>query len=162
MSISISPDSKRKSRIQSSEALKSIMTEKKKIHRLFEKKIPRVIAKSIKLKNKPSLNLQTLNTLNTETSFYIRTQSSPIKKKPSLHNDNDDFTQSLQRRMNKTSEKFASWSKITNKAARIRARAATPDIFYKALSTVFKEPKKKSFDKNLSGPKVSRIILYDS
>ena len=150
------PDDKRKLRIQSSEALKNIMSQKRRIHRLFEKKIPKVVAKSFKFKNNPSLNL---NNLPTQTPLYIQTQSSPIKTRSSLTNANDDLTDSLNRRVYTTSVKFTSWSTIQKNSARIRGKAATPDFFYKALNTVFKEPKKNISNKKLPGPKVSRIVL---
>ena len=156
MSISISPEDKRKLRIKSSEALKSIMTQKRRIHRLFEKKIPRAIARSVKSKKKPSL---ILSNFRTETPFYIQTQSSPLKQKSSSNSFNEDPAESLKRRLDRTSLKFASWSKIKTNAARIRSKTSSSDIYHRALNTVLKEPKINSSSKKFAGPKVSRIVL---
>jgi hypothetical protein len=153
MSFSLSPEEKRKNRIQSSEAFKSILHQKRRIHRLFEKKIPKVIAKSVRCKSKASIgsHLENLN--------HLQTQSSPFQEKIKPLYLNEDLSESIQKRMNKTSQKFVSWSKITNKASRIRAKAATPEIYYKALQTVFKDSTIKPSMSKLKTGKISRIVL---
>lgn len=155
MSISPSSVDRQQARIQTSEALKVILRQKRKIHRLFEKNLPKIIAKSKKSINKSARP----NSNDHSQNMFAQGSPSSIcnRRKPSIDYSQNDFTNLIQNSMYKTAEKLSHNAKFIKLSPKIRERNATPDIWVKGLQTVVKFSAKGNY-KRLKKSKISILV----
>lgn len=149
MESSLSPESRRQSRFQSSEALKIIYNRKREIHRLFEKNLPKIIIKSKNTLNKKDRSFVTLSQNSTNSKI---TQKKNLELLTA-----EDLNSIVQRKMHNTSGRLTPYSKISRLTPDPREKTTTPDIFYKALNTILKAPSKSNY-KKLRKSRISHLI----